>query len=299
MSFQRIEENSYYYESSVNIGYVHNEKTGMMIDAGLDRSSVKKVVNELTKRSLPLTHLLITHAHADHYGGASYIQKNFRVHTIAPGFEEIILKNPELEPIYLFGGNDPLNELQNKFLQGPSVRIDEVVEEGEGNAGTLKFDTFVLPGHSYNQIAIRINDIIFSADAYFGEKTLYKHGIPYVTDVNQTLNSLKRLKTIPCKGMVPGHGPFEHNAQLTIDKNIKYHQSLLEWLYFYIEDHNGVTHEKVIVDMCDYYNIRTSNLSQWLLYRTAVSAYLVSLIRNNYIDSKIIGHRWTFFAKNA
>ncbi|KHE72060.1 MBL fold metallo-hydrolase, partial [Halobacillus sp. BBL2006] len=69
MSFQQLNASCYYYQSSVNIGYVHSGDTGLLIDAGIDKSSIKKVLKELNKKELPLTHLFITHAHSDHYGG--------------------------------------------------------------------------------------------------------------------------------------------------------------------------------------------------------------------------------------
>ncbi|KHE67928.1 MBL fold metallo-hydrolase, partial [Halobacillus sp. BBL2006] len=228
-------------------------------------------------------------------GGAAYVQDSYDVHTFAPSFEEAILRNPKLEPLYLFGGNDPVKELQNKFLQGQAVRIDEVVEEGSFQAGSIEGEAFLLSGHSYHQLALKVDGILYAADSYFGEEALRKHKIPYITDADLTLKSLERLKSFKVEGAVPGHGPFEKEPAQTIQKNIDVHREILDWLLSYLEQNKGASHEQVVADMCANYEVKAPQLSQWLLYRTAVTAYLVALKKDQQIYDEITGHRWTFY----
>ncbi|WLR47517.1 MBL fold metallo-hydrolase [Halobacillus litoralis] len=295
MSFQQLDECCYYYHSTVNIGYVHQGMNGVLIDAGIDASSVKKVLKELEKRELPLTHLFITHAHADHYGGARFVQENYEVHTVAPVFEEAILRNPGMEPLYLFGGNDPLPELHNKFLEGPSVRVDEVVEEGEVGFGSLRAEAYHLPGHSYHQLALKVNDILFAADSYFSLETLKKHKIPFMTDVSLALDSLDRLSQIPCSGAVPGHGKFEPSPSMTIQNNMDYHEQLSAWLHQYLSEEGPAAHEVIVRAMCEHYNVEAQGLSQWLLFRTAVTAYLIGLKKAGLVEDRIMNNTWSFY----
>ncbi|MCA0969561.1 MBL fold metallo-hydrolase [Halobacillus litoralis] len=291
--FKHIQNGCYYYEGSVNIGYVKSGNEGILIDAGIDRSSIKKVLKELKKHELPLTHLFITHAHADHYGGAAYLQQQHEVYTFAPMFEESILRNPTLEPLYLFGGNDPLPELQNKFLQGPSMRIDEVLTEGTHSFGGLTFDTYKLPGHSYHQLALKIDGVLYAADSYFGTETLKKHKIPYLTDALQALHSLHKLQAIECEGAVPGHGPFEIDPSVTIQENIKCHRNVLEKMYFEISNHReGMSHEQLVAWACETFEVQAGNLPQFLLYKTAVTGYLLGLIKEERVDSFVQNYRW-------
>ncbi len=297
MSFQQINTSCFYYQSSVNIGYVKQGDTGLLIDAGIDRSSVKKVLKELRKRELPLTHLFITHAHADHYGGGAYVQDQYNVHTSAPVFEEAVLRNPALEPLYLFGGNDPLPELKNKFLQGPPLKIDSVVEEGPVSFGEISADVFCLPGHSYQQMAIKINDTLYAADSYFSEETLFKHRIPYITDISKTIESLKRLRTLPFNGSVPGHGVFEKDPSATIQSNLNYHQGLLNWLLEYIKEEGEVSQETIVSSMCKHFDVHAPGLSQWLLYKTAVTAYLLGLMDKGLIEDRFVDYTWVFYVK--
>ncbi|MFC7321239.1 MBL fold metallo-hydrolase [Halobacillus campisalis] len=293
MSLIQINSHCYYYNSTVNIGYITDGTTGLLIDTGIDTSSVKKVERELHRQQLPLTHLFITHAHADHYGGAAYLQKNYNIHTIAPEFEAAILQNPKLEPLYLFAGNDPLPELQNKFLQGAAMQVDTEVQQGELKAGTLRLRAIAAPGHSYHQLCILAYDILFAADAYFSSDQLSKHKIPYITDAEAAIQSLKMLQDIDCKGALPGHGVYEEDFQATVQDNIDYHEKLLVWLDRYIDQ--PVTHESIVASMCEAYKVNAPHLSQWLLYRTAVSAYLVGLIKRKKITHQVSDFKWTFY----
>ncbi|MBA2174461.1 MBL fold metallo-hydrolase [Halobacillus locisalis] len=297
MSFKQINEQCYYYESSVNVGYVQLGSSGVLIDAGIDASSVKKILKELKNRELPLTHLFITHAHADHYGGASYIQERYDVYTMAPSFEEAILRNPSLEPLYLFGGNDPLDELKNKFLQGPPMKVDQIVEEGSINIGGKSLQTVCLPGHSYYQLALLVDGILYAADSYFSLATLKKHKIPFLTDAKLAIESLHKLLEMDLLGAVPGHGTFEENPIRTIEGNIRYHEGLMEWLFQYVSSvEEGVSHEEAVAQMCNHFGVSCGRLSQWLLQRTAVTAYIIGLKKNQRLADRIVHNRWVLKA---
>jgi glyoxylase-like metal-dependent hydrolase (beta-lactamase superfamily II) len=297
MEFKKINETCYYFESAANIGYVNHGEEGLLIDAGLDKSSIKKVLRKLKEESLPLTHLFITHAHADHYGGAHILKEN-GVKIIAPKFEKVILENPMLEPLYLFGGNDPLPELRNKFLEGTAIQVDEVVDEGDFQFDSFAFRTIHLPGHSYFQLGILIDNIFYAGDAYFSEKQLHKHKIPYITDADLTIHSLRKVKEIDAKGAICGHGIYEENFQKTIDQNIHYHEKLLLAIKEYIQAFpKGVSHEEIISHFCSHYEVPVQELSQYLLYKTAVTAYLIGLVKRQDIEYKIENYRWIFIAK--
>ncbi|QTM98710.1 MBL fold metallo-hydrolase [Sediminibacillus dalangtanensis] len=296
MEFQPLKEGTcYYFEGPVNIGYLRNGEEGMLIDAGIDASTMKKVLKWLKQEELPLTHLFITHAHSDHYGGANYLQSRQGVHTAAPVLEAAILQYPILEPLYLFGGNDPLPELRNKFLEGAPIQIDQMIDEGFCQIGSFAIEAILLPGHSYHQLGLLYQEIFYAGDSYFGEKQLEKHGIPYLTDTQLAMDSLHKLKGITCQGAVPGHGTYEENFQSTVQSNFDYHEQLLEWLEEEIgKKPDGMSHEDVIASMCANYHVRASQLSQWLLFRTAVTAYLTALLKQNRITSEIKDYRWFF-----
>ncbi|MRG87101.1 MBL fold metallo-hydrolase [Salinibacillus xinjiangensis] len=294
MTLTQINDSCYFFDAAVNIGYVHHGDEGLIIDAGIDKSSIKKVIKALQAKSLPITHLFITHAHSDHYGGAYVLEKDFHVDIIAPKFESAIVENPMLEPLYLFGGNDPLKELRNKFLEGKPVKVNHEVDEGEYSFGSFDLHVSILPGHSYYQAGVVIDEVFFAADSYFSEDQLHKHSIPYITDADLTIESLRKAKEVKCVGAVPGHGTYEEDFRDTIQKNIDYHEQLLADLKAYLAEKGSASHEQVVADICESYEVNPSQLSQFLLFRTAVTAYLIGLIKREEIEHRLERARWVF-----
>lgn len=296
MEFKKINEHCFYFPGRVNIGYLYNGTDGMIIDSGIDDSVMKKVYKELETQQLPLTYLFITHAHADHYGGASYLQQQTDVITIAPYLEEAIMQYPILEPIYLFGGNDPLPELRNKFLEGKPIKVDHVIKEGSHTFGSFTFHTHLFSGHSYYQLGIEYEEILYAGDGYFSAEQLKQHKIPYLTDAEAAIQTLKQIKALPCQGALPGHGEYEEDFTETIEANIDYHERVLDWLDELVYNHqSGISHEKLVAAMCRNYEVETDRLSQWLLYRTAVTSYLTALMKAERVHYQIENGRWILY----
>ncbi|MBE4909446.1 MBL fold metallo-hydrolase [Bacillus luteolus] len=288
MEFIKLSVTCYYFQSAVNIGYINHGNEGMLVDAGLDKSTMKKVLKKLDEEGLPITHLYITHAHADHFGGAAYLQQARNVFTIAPVLEEAILRNPILEPIYLFQGNTPLDELRNKFLEGEAITVDKVITEGTYKVDRFDFTAIAFPGHSENQLGILIDNLLYCGDAYFSEEQLRKHKIPYIVDAAQTLKSLEKLKSIECDGAVPGHGIFEQDFNGTVVRNFDYHLAVLTSVTeLFWEAGESISHEEIVKLMCDKWNVQLTHLSGFLLYRTAVTAYVTKLVRDGMVTTHI------------
>ncbi|GAA0455204.1 MBL fold metallo-hydrolase [Alkalibacillus silvisoli] len=292
MKMNQLNQNCYYFSSSVNVGYVHEGNQGLLIDAGIDESAIRKVVRQLDEQKLPITHLLITHAHADHYGGAAYLKKKYNIKVMAPILEAAIVENPIIEPIYMFQGNTPLKELRNKFLEGPPVEVDEVVSEGDYQIDGFDLQLIATPGHSYHQLAVATYGILFAADSYFGKKELNKHKIPYITCANDTITSLEKLYQTDFDGALPGHGPFERNYHETVKANIDYHRELLTVLKEMVDlATHGISHEDVVSSMCARFDVKADQLSMFLMFRTAVTAYIKALIENNEIKCEVENYR--------
>ncbi|WP_175988490.1 MBL fold metallo-hydrolase [Bacillus sp. Marseille-Q1617] len=284
MKLQQFTDHCFAFTGAVNIGYCQKGGKGLLIDTGLDESSIKKVLKIVNQHSLPLDYCIITHAHADHFGGAAYLKRERDIILYAPGLESSIMAHPVLEPIYLFNGANPIEELRNKFLEGPSVEVDGEIMSGNNIIGPFNIHALDLPGHSYAQKGLLIEEILYAGDGYFGGEALDKHVIPFIIDADQTISSLEKLLNIQCKGAIPGHGIFEENFQDTIRQNHKVHTDRLSALYELIEGkEHGVSLEKLTKEFLTLHNLDVKSLGQWLLFRTSVTAYLASLERKKRI----------------
>lgn len=293
MILNSINDCCYYFQGAVNIGYVSSGENGLLIDAGIDKATIKKVLKLLKENELPVTHLFITHAHADHYGGAAYLQKTENIYTFAPAIESAILRNPILEPLYLFQGNMPLPEMRNKFLEGEPIDVDEEVAEGYLMFGEKEIQCIALPGHSINQFGLIIDEVLYAADAYFSEEQLHKHKIPFIIDANATLKTLKLIKRMNCIGALPGHGEYETTFQETVEANITYHLEILDSIQSMIDERKeeGISHENLISLVCEKWLVELKNISMWMLFRTAITSYVTYLVAEEKIELFLSGNK--------
>lgn len=232
------------------------------------------------KKNLPITHLFITHAHADHFGGAQYIQRNFNVHTIAPSLEEAIMRNSILEPIYLFNGNSPLSEMRNKFLEAPSIRVDEICTEGIWDK-TFPLEFLALPGHSHNQFGVSYKGILYAADAFLGSDVLEKHKIPFIVNATENQETLLKLKNMNIEGMVPGHGKFTKKYHEVIQENIDVHEKIATQVHSIIAESgdSGISLENLIAKIITQYNIQPANIGMYTLLEQLFPPISYSLLK--------------------
>jgi glyoxylase-like metal-dependent hydrolase (beta-lactamase superfamily II) len=301
MELKKITETCFYFESPVNIGYVKRGETGLLIDSGLDAQTAKKVLRELDEKAWPLTHLFITHAHSDHFGGAHELRKRRELSIYAPTIESDVLHYPKWEPLYLFHGAEPPSEMRNKFLEGKAVHVNQAFETGRYQWGDCDVELISLPGHSDNQMGILVDEVLYAADSYMAKDVLNKHRIPFLIDVNRTLDSLKKLLTYEHDiiGAVPGHGVFETDFGQTVRANSQFHEDLLTQLENHIKTHENeplMTLETIVATFSDVCQVDLGRLSVWGLYRTAITAYLIELVNrgslifemtNNFLCFKI------------
>ncbi|MFD2369244.1 MBL fold metallo-hydrolase [Brevibacillus sp. GCM10020057] len=287
-----INERVGYFPGHVNVGLVIGEKGAILIDSGLDTQTAKKLKKGLDAIAQPLCAIIQTHAHADHFGGNSYLLGCWpEAQVYAPPLEEAIIRYPILEPIYLNMGAEPPADLRNKFLLAPSSRVDHLLPpEGDIEIAGVPFTILSLPGHSWQQAGIVCDDICFAADSYLGEEILEKHKLPFLVDAHETIASLEKLLASRYKGYVPGHGPFTTSSQEAVSKNIDLHRKI----YREIEDllREESTLEEALARLCERLHITIENASSFVLFRTAFMGYLVGLLRQERVVYRFVQNRW-------
>ncbi|MDN5331773.1 MAG: hypothetical protein PWP45_998 [Tepidanaerobacteraceae bacterium] len=76
MKLNKIKDNVYYIDGAVNMGLVAaDDGSALLLDAGIDDSVSRKARRIVEESGFKLKGIAITHAHADHSGGAPYLVK--------------------------------------------------------------------------------------------------------------------------------------------------------------------------------------------------------------------------------
>jgi glyoxylase-like metal-dependent hydrolase (beta-lactamase superfamily II) len=199
---------AYQLRGGSNAGLIVQDEQAVLVDTGLDRDAARRILRATEGLSLRIAGIVISHAHADHFGGAALLRSRTGALVYAPALESAIVENPLLEPLYLFSGAMPPADLRHKFTLAEACPVDHLLEPGETMIGPVSVRAIPAPGHAPNQMMIAGGGACFVADACFAPEILKKHGIPFYVDVTQAAATLDALPDLDglYETFVPGHG---------------------------------------------------------------------------------------------
>ena len=214
MDLLQLTDTAYHLRGGANAGLILHDGRAVLVDTGLDRDTAKKILRHIESLKITLAAVVITHAHADHCGGAATIRARTGAPVYAPALEADVVANPIWEPLYLFSGALPPAELRHKFTLAEPCPVDGILGTGDQVLGGVQFTVIPAPGHSPNQMMVAGGGVCFVADACFAPEILHKHGIPFYVDIDQTLASLAALAALDrrLRGLCPRprpHGPAD------------------------------------------------------------------------------------------
>ena len=214
--------NTYYFSNPSSIGlYVTNEGNGILIDAGLDDDAARKILGELERNGITLTSIIVTHGHADHFGGAKKLVSRTGCKVYASRLEAPFIENGIMEPYMMYGAH-PLKALRKKSLMAKGVVVYGYLEHGECIIDGASFQIEELHGHSVGHIGVITPDsVFFVGDALMGDDVTDKYKLLFLYDVESTLKSLERLRIIPAKKYVLGHGGETVSISVSIERNLE------------------------------------------------------------------------------
>nr|WP_290668756.1 MBL fold metallo-hydrolase [Ardenticatena sp.] len=278
-----------YLPGGVNVGVVFDDRgNAVLIDSGGDKQYGRTVRKALNAAGLRLIAIVNTHAHADHYGGNDYLCRQFDVPVWAPTFEEAILRYPLLEPMYLFGGASPPDEICNKWLMAKPSPVAHVYTPGESSTleiGSLRLHVHDVSGHAAVQAAIGFETVCFAADAFFGTEILEKYEIPFAHDIERQLDALDHLCTLPYERFVPGHG----NPTEDIEHAVAENRAAIERATARVLDAVGqsATTDEVVHHVTALLTHPPTSLTTYVLMRATITAHLVYLARQRLITPHV------------
>jgi glyoxylase-like metal-dependent hydrolase (beta-lactamase superfamily II) len=284
----QLTEATFQLRGGSNAGLIVQDGRAVLVDTGLDRDTAKKILRHIESLKMTLAAVIITHAHADHCGGAATIRARTGAPVYAPALEADVVANPIWETLYLYSGALPPAELRHKFTLAEPCPVDGVLGTGDQVLGGVPFTAIPAPGHSPNQMMIAGGGVCFVADACFAPEVLHKHGIPFYVDIDQTLASLAALAALEgaYAAFVPGHGPAVPQIAAWAAGNTARLVEIREVVARALAETDDVG--QITRRTANYFGMTIPNPVIYWLTQTTVLACLASLQRAGRADVRVV-----------
>ncbi|MDU4960260.1 MAG: MBL fold metallo-hydrolase [Sporomusaceae bacterium] len=264
----QVGEKTYYIQCPAKMGiYQLNEREVCLIDSGNDKDAGRKIQKILTERDWTLQLILNTHSHADHIGGNQFLQQRCGCPVYAAGIEQAFIKNPVLEPSYLYGGF-PGKQLRNKFLMAQPSEVGELA------AATLPAGLEALPlaGHAFAMTGLKTSDDVwFLADSLASPAILEKYHIWVLYDVAGYLATLTKLEQLQGRLFIPSHAEPAEDIRPLIELNRRKVEEIIALLLDICRQPAGF--DDILKQVFDRYGL-TLDYNQYVLVGSTLRSYL-------------------------
>ncbi len=274
----------YYIQSPAKIGIIKTgENCVILIDSGNDKDAGKKVFRVLEEKGWQLKAIFNTHSHADHIGGNKFLQDKTGCKIYSPGLDKAFTTHPILEPALLYGGNPP-KELKTKFLYAKPSNVEPLSEEVMPDG----VEIVPLPGHSFDMVGFKADNVIFLADSLSGAETLEKYQIGFLWDVQLYLETLEKIKSLKADVFIPSHAEVTKDITDLANLNInKVNEVLKKTLYLC---QTPKTFEELLQNLFQVYGLNMT-FEQYALVGSTVKSYLTYLKSKDKIKAEICDNK--------
>lgn len=182
---------------SGNIFLIEAEKS-VIIDTGassnIDHAAAQ--VNDIIEGK-QLAHIILTHRHIDHVGGALAFQDEFGGEMLAheDDAQALIDGDAVSTGATMFGG-------EIHPMQVTKVADGDKIDLGGGES----LEVMLTPGHTVGSMCLIGGNCIFSGDTVFADGGVGRWDLD-TGDYSQLLASIEKLNTVTVDDLHPGHGP--------------------------------------------------------------------------------------------
>jgi len=294
VNLRMITEHTGYFEGPVVVGACLISPTEVvLIDSGSDDSAARKIAAHFEKAGINIRAIINTHSHADHCGGNAHIQKRTGCRVFAVGLEAVFIRNPELEPTYLYGAG-PHGFMKNKFLQAEPTQHVEAVEFGSLKIEESIFELLDFSGHSPAMTGVRTPDgILFAGDALIGPQTAAKHGMLFHFNLTDHMKTLEWIQNHHSDICVISHGGLCANPGDVAHDNLERLNAVNRWI---LENSAmGAGREELLEGLMDHFGINPPP-ALYYLNMGLVSSHLAYLCGSGEMDVRMDGAHLRYFS---
>ncbi len=276
----QVSDSCFYIQSPAKIGIVLNAPGRVcLIDSGNDKDAGKKVKRTLEANGWTLEAIYNTHSHADHIGGNRYLQAQTGCKIYAPGIERDFTEHPFLEPSYLYGANPP-KDLKHKFLMAQPSDALPLTEKCLPD----DLEMISLPGHSWDMVGFRADDVVYLADCLSSKETLDKYQVSFLVDVQAYLDTLEKVRQMDAKMFIPAHAEPTDDIAPLAQYNIQKVHDIADTIVKICKEPAGF--DDILRQVFDRFQLEMT-FEQHALVGSTIKTYLTWLVEQGRVAAEI------------
>ncbi len=280
----------------LHVGVLRQGGDCLLVDSGIDRSAGNRIAAAIGAAGLTAKGLLITHSHADHCGGNAALHAKLGLTVFAPPLECAVLRQPELEPMVLYGAAPPAALGSKFFLATPTPAVAPL-EPGMQAVGGVPFTAVPLHGHCPQQYGYLSQDgVLFCGDALFPAYVWEKYGLPYFFDVDGALAAFDAIEALvpTLTACVTAHnGPVDDVAAL-VQANRQGLRAAADWLATCLRQ-QPQSREDALAAAFTSFGLE-QNEAQYYLVGSTIAALLTHLVKAGRAAAQVENGRLRYHA---
>lgn len=286
MELTKIKGNTFFINAPTNIGvFSYKNKNCLLVDTGINNTAARKIDNVLVENRLHVKNIINTHSHIDHCGGNNYFRSNYTGCLVYASYKEkIYMENLELRPNMLYTSS-AVKELQEDCRD---TQVDFILDYGTTKINDEKFDILSFKGHSPEGIGIITPDkVCFLGDSVFSSSILEKYSFPYLFNVEESLETLDKIKEIDSDYFVISHSEDIYSKEEIIklcDKNKENINNYLDELLELLD--KPLTKEEILENLI-ILNDLNINFDQYYIDFSSMSAFVSYLCNKGIIKYSV------------
>jgi glyoxylase-like metal-dependent hydrolase (beta-lactamase superfamily II) len=299
LQLQHLTGNIHYVPGASNVGLVTTDHgQALLIDTGVGTRSGRRLLRILQDQNLELVAIFNTHCHGDHVGGNAFLVEHTGARVYAPLHDAIAIEQPVWGTMCMFGGADPLAELEMPRFAAQPCKVDVRVGTGTVSVAGTQVQVVPLPGHTGSHTGYIIDDVFFTGDILAGDQELAHAPITYAYSITMRLQSLEKLRRYSCAHYVLGHGKPEQDIGSLIERNIDRVNDVLAFIKAFLEQ-GCADVDQIYAALCRHYGIKVHTLKQYFLIYPTLHSYISHLSRNGDITHTFEANRLLWCLANG
>tara|TARA_E500000178_G_scaffold221835_1_gene218822 strand:- start:430 stop:1356 length:927 start_codon:yes stop_codon:yes gene_type:complete len=236
-----------------NIGFIIGKKSVLVVDPGGTPKIAEKLIEQIKKKTkLPISHVVITHGHPDHFLGSTAFSKYKPIFIGHENLKRSLDMNFNFYKLLQSSNLEDKNILKVKpVLPGLIVKKNQSIEInlGERKVSIQAWSS----GHTDNDLSVYDKNT-----KVFWSENIFVDRIPSITaSILGWKKNLEITKKMEISKIVPGHGPIMKKDS-AIEPMLKYFNRIIDQVR--ILHKNGLDLEYA------QKNVAKKNLEGWLLF---------------------------------